>query len=235
MKGVPPLLPPLSPPLRCQCLTLNMFDGDRQDHVVRLRRDRSWRRRARTGCCALHPGRQPQLLLLHRVPHVGLLLLVVVVVVLAALGFKEAFAFVKERRLVASPNVAFTCNLVEWAKLRSAAAGAGGAARLEPLLLRVAAHGAHDPSRLVVKVCRSEKDYRRTVKPAPDALDTRVVFIVLAQPNPAAATPADDAKRRWLLVVLVALLLRLGRRGNVGRGAAAAEVLSTTRSWEQRA
>ena len=189
-----------SPPLRCQYLTLNMFDS-------KIGEDLTWF--VYDVIAFVEEARKNGgKVLVHCIQGVSRSCSFCIAYLMwassssqsssssfsAALGFKEAFAFVKERRLVASPNVAFTCNLVEWAKLRSAAAGAGGAARLEPLLLRVAAHGAHDPSRLVVKVCRSEKDYRRTVKPAPDALDTRGVFIVLAPPNPAAATPADEAE-----------------------------------------
>eukprot|EP01039_Chlorochromonas_danica_P010194 gene10194-11281_t len=89
----------------------------------------------------------------------------------AAEKWKAAYDFVKERRRICSPNIAFTCNLVELGEIFH------GAAREADLLFRLAFHGAHDPRTAVLKVCRHQKS-RRLLVPALSLLHPQAIFVL---------------------------------------------------------
>jgi len=168
----------------------------------------------------------------------------------ASLSYRAAFDLVKSKRPVASPNVAFTCNLVEWAKLRAALGarphpatltvaseasdapppppplpstpGTGrrvffgnsaGSSSQPPsvqtsvggvcMCYRIAAHGAHDPSTMVPKICRPPRatDYAALAAPSLSLLDPRGVFVVLLPAVPGAAPGGDDEAPRCFIWV----------------------------------
>lgn len=89
----------------------------------------------------------------------------------AAEKWKAAYDFVKERRRICSPNIAFTCNLVELGEIFH------GAAREADLLFRLAFHGPHDPRTAVLKVCRHQKS-RRLLVPALSLLHPQAIFVL---------------------------------------------------------
>lgn len=101
------------------------------------------------------------------------------------LSYDDAFAAVRSHRQVASPNMSFMVQLLQWAKRR--AAGAAGGTRVSSSdaslgvgvrLYRMAPHSAADPRTLVPRPV--------THRPVGPQLDARAAF-VLACPCPAAA------------------------------------------------
>eukprot|EP01041_Mallomonas_annulata_P012244 gene12244-25725_t len=86
-------------------------------------------------------------------------------------SWKDAFDFVKSKRLICAPNTGFTCNLIEIDELLH------GEARHQPLVFRCATHSSNDPTTVILKLCRSP-DTRRLLPPSTSILDQGGVFII---------------------------------------------------------
>uniref|UniRef100_K3WAN1 Protein-tyrosine-phosphatase n=1 Tax=Globisporangium ultimum (strain ATCC 200006 / CBS 805.95 / DAOM BR144) TaxID=431595 RepID=K3WAN1_GLOUD len=70
------------------------------------------------------------------------------------LGFREALAFVKSKRPIASPNTAFLCQLIAWEQELASFSAFSQDTPPRNVLYRLAPHAAHDPETLVLKACR---------------------------------------------------------------------------------
>lgn len=87
--------------------------------------------------------------------------------------WKTAFDYVKLRRKIASPNTAFTCNLIEIGDLLH------GGAENATLLFRCAYHAPFDPCTAVLKLCRNLQT-RRILVPATSLLCPKGVYVIRA-------------------------------------------------------
>jgi len=86
-------------------------------------------------------------------------------------SWKKSFSFVKERRQICNPNVAFTCNLAEIDELLN------GDAKTTHAIFRFAWHLPHDMTTPVLKICRNPQT-RKIISPAISLLDSNGVFVV---------------------------------------------------------
>jgi hypothetical protein len=80
--------------------------------------------------------------------------------------WKVAYEYVKARRKVSSPNIAFTCNLIELGEIFA------GSASEATLLFRCASHGPHDTRTAMLKLCRN-RNSRRILVPALSLLNPK--------------------------------------------------------------
>ena len=86
-------------------------------------------------------------------------------------NWKLALDYVKSRRKVCNPNVAFSCNLIEINEILH-----GNAAKAT-LLFRCAFHSLYDHTTPVLKLCRNNET-RRILFPATSLLSPRGVYII---------------------------------------------------------
>ena len=87
-------------------------------------------------------------------------------------SWKDAFDFVKAKRIVCNPNTAFTCNLVEFGELITFDC------KTCNLLFRLASHLHHDMDTAVLKICRNPST-RKLCVPTMDCLDSSGVFVLV--------------------------------------------------------
>lgn len=84
--------------------------------------------------------------------------------------WQTACDYVQARRKIVSPNIAFTCNLIELGEIFH------GTSSTASLLFRCAYHSPHDPHTAVLKVCRTSS--RRLVVPALSCLSPNGAFVL---------------------------------------------------------
>lgn len=111
-------------------------------------------------------------------------------------SFRDAMAFVKSKRPIASPNTAFLCQLIEWEhELNTFSSFSSASAPPENTLYRLAPHAAHDAATLVLKSC-----FRLEA-----AVQRQKVIIPLDGEQ---ESSSDDALRRWLFSRGIFVFLR---------------------------
>jgi predicted protein tyrosine phosphatase len=86
--------------------------------------------------------------------------------------WQVAFDYIKMRRRVVAPNLAFTCNLIEIGEIFA------GAASEATLLFRCAFHAEHDVQTAVLKLCRNMQS-RRILVPATSLLNPIGMFCIV--------------------------------------------------------
>ena len=107
-------------------------------------------------------------------------LIIAYLIIVESMTYNEGFAFVKERRKVASPNCGFICNLLELEKFCHFAMCNGGEGEESDRLFALLPHAAEDRNTWVPKVAMNS-DSRKTLPPTLDLLDDRTSYVLVGR------------------------------------------------------